>query len=153
MGRGVGRGRGRGLGSVGGRGRTADVSERDRALSIKELNCKDDNVVTFPFTPTRSAGTYLPMNTDPDSPEQLFKLFFDDEATQMICNATNEYASLQKDNKPVMFSYYKDMTSVDLYNLLGIIIHLGYCKVSPSMESSEPLLRSIHFTGNESQSL
>ena len=34
-----------------------------------------------------------------------------------------------KDSKPVMFSYFKSMNSIDFYKLVAILIHFGYKKI------------------------
>ena len=122
--RGRGRGRGRGKGVK----RTEEQGEK-ALLEVKDLNCKETCPRSFPFTPSRSVGVHLPADINTSSPESLFKLFFDDEIIRTICKASNEYAHLMKDTKPVMYGYYKRMVGVDLYNLIGIIIHLGYCKI------------------------
>ena len=55
----------------------------------------------------------------------FFKLFFDSIIVQKICDASNEYAELLKDKKPVMYCY-QTMTEDDLHKLIAIIIHFGY---------------------------
>ena len=51
----------------------------------------------------------------------------------MICRASNEYAKLNKDKSPTMYSYYNEMTPDDFYKLVGIFIHLGYRKIPSSL--------------------
>ena len=77
----------------------------------------------------RSVGAHLPSSICEPSPADLFKLFFDEEIVQRICDASNEYAERNKTSRPAMYRYYKQMTIEDFYALVGIFIHLGYRKI------------------------
>ena len=77
----------------------------------------------------RSVGAHLPSSICEPSPADLFKLFFDEEIVQSICDASNEYAERNKTSRPAMYRYYKQMTIEDFYALVGIFIHLGYRKI------------------------
>ena len=72
----------------------------------------------------------------------------------MICKASDEYAELHKDTKPVMYSYYKGMLSGDLYKFIGISIHLGYRNIPRYRLKSlcyDPIISQVmsrnHFKG------
>ena len=150
--RGRGRGRGHGQGRGRGRGKRQGKVSAAPTLTAKELGTKDDHAPSpFPFSPRRTPpGMFLPYSTNPESPESLFKLFFDATIVDHICQSSNEYAEAQKEKKPVMYSYYKGMTSEDLYKLLGIIIHLGYRRIpryrfawSPSSLCYDPFVAQV----------
>lgn len=96
-------------------------------LDVFDLNCEDKNIPpSFHFDPPCPSGVYIPEDVDPNSPIELFKLFFDAEIVDYICSASNEYAESEKEKRPAMYHYYKSMTRNDFYKLLGVIIHLGY---------------------------
>ena len=149
--RGRGRGRGRGWGRGKGVGQNKKVADAP-VLDVKKLTEKDGGVPsTIPFTPRRHPpGMFLPQSIDPNSPEALFKLYFDATIVNQICKTSNEYAETQEEKKPVMYSYYKDMTSEDLYKMVGIIIHLDYRRVpryrfawSPSSLCYDPFVVQV----------
>ena len=103
-----------------------------------------------PFDPPRPSSVYIPEDVDPNSPIELFKLFFDAEIVDYICNTSNEYAESEKEKRPAMYRYYKSMTKNDLYKLLGVIIHLGYRRIpryrlawSPSSLCFDPFLNEV----------
>ena len=54
------------------------------------------------FKPLRSIGPHLPSCIEVSSPAELFKLYFDSDRVQKICDATNEYAERNKDEHPVI---------------------------------------------------
>ena len=76
-------------------------------LSKKDLSKKDTVPVVFQFQPRHVAGVHLPSMFDKHNPVSFFKFFFYSDMLHMICRASNEYAELLKDIKPVMFKYYK----------------------------------------------
>ena len=138
-----------------GRGRESEVtrdqhSDLSKSLVVKELDCQDTCPPPFPFIPPRSVGVHLLADINPNCAESLFKLFFNDVVIQMICKASDEYAELHKDTKPVIYSYYKGMLSADLYKLIGIIVHLGYRKIpryrlawSPKSLCYDPIISQV----------
>ena len=69
-------------------------------------------------------GVHLPDGLDDTNPVSFFKLFFDTNIVQMICDNSNEYAELQKGVKPVMYRYFQSLTETDFHKLLAILIHL-----------------------------
>ena len=71
----------------------------------------------------------MPSDINPSSPGGLFKLFFEKDIVQSICDNSNEYAESLNDVKPVMYGYFLRMTADDLYKLLSILLHLGYRKI------------------------
>ena len=124
QGKGVGRGSRKGV-----RQRQVHPPAQSVPLDIMDITSSDRQPKIFPFTPTRPVGVYLTDNTDPNCPAALFKLFFDTNIVQSICDASNEYAESLKDVKPIMYRYLKTMTRNDLYQLIGILIHFGYRKI------------------------
>ena len=101
------------------------------------------------FKPSRSVGVHLPSRSGEWPPYELFKLFFDSEIVNMICDASNEYAERNKSKRRVMYSYYRSMTP-DFYKIVGILIHLGYRKIprarlmwSPTSLCYEPLISKV----------
>ena len=99
-------------------------------LTVHELSDIDLNVPKgHEFNPLRSIGPHLPSCIDVSSPAELFKLYFDSDIVQKICDATNEYAERNKDKHPVMYRYFSPMTPDDFYALVGIFVHLGYRKI------------------------
>ena len=120
-------------------------------MDVVDLSCEDKNVPpSFPFDPPRPSGVYIPEDVDPNSPIELFKLFFDAEIVDYICNASNEYVESEKEKRPAMYCYYKSMTRNDFYKLLGVIIHLGYRRIpryrltwSPASLCYDPFLSEV----------
>ena len=71
----------------------------------------------------------MPGNVDPNCPEQLFKLFFDATIVDYICKASNQYTGSLRRHVLLCIGTYKHMTTIDFYNLVGIIVYLGYRKI------------------------
>ena len=76
----------------------------------------------------RAIGAHLPLGFSEISPADLFKLYFDMDLVQNICDATNEY-ELQKKNHPTMYQYFKHVVPDDFCVLVGIFVHLGYHRI------------------------
>ena len=110
-----------------------DVEElklQKKNLTVHELSEMDLNVpIGHKFTPLRSVGPHLPSCIKVSSPAELFKLYFDLDIVQKICDTTNEYAKLKKGKHPVMYQYFSPMTPDYFYALVGIFVHLGYRKI------------------------
>ena len=157
------RSRGRGIGSRGrgerghGKGASKASGRRQRQtddLDICDLTTVDNDVPSLhQFNPSRSVGVHLPLHSEDWSPEELFKLYFDSEIVNMICNASNEYAERNKNKYPVMYSYFRKMEPIDFYNLVGILVHLGYRKIprarlmwSPTSLCYDPLISKVMST-------
>ena len=103
--------------------------EREPLPIINICNKTDEIQKDFAFTPTRPEGLYIPDGVDTSNLEDLFKLFFDEEMVDYICKSSNEYAEVLKDTKPVMYKYYNNMSPVDFYKMVAILIHLGYKRI------------------------
>ena len=67
--------------------------------------------LTHNLNPARSPGVHLPFHSDDWSPE-LFKLYFDSEIVNVICDASNEYAERNKNKYTRMYSYFKRWSHV-----------------------------------------
>ena len=158
-GRGI-RSRGRGIGSRGrgvrghGKGASKASGRRQRQtddFDICDLTTVDNDVPSLhQFNPSRSVGVHLPLHSEDWSPEELFKVYFDSEIVNMICDASNEYAERNKNKYPVMYSYFRKMEPIDFYNLVGILVHLGYRKIprarlmwSPTSLCYDPLISKV----------
>ena len=68
------------------------------------------------------------------------------DLVQSICDATNEYAELQKNNHPTMYQFFKHMVPDDFHALVGIFVHLGYHRIPHYILKWMPtsLLLNIH---------
>lgn len=132
-------------GTKGEKGRLADD------FDIHDLTTIDNDVPSLhTFNPSRSPGVHLPMHSEDWSPEEIFKLYFDSEIIKLICNASNEYAERNKKKYPQMYSYFRKMEPHDFYNLVGILVHLGYRKIprarlmwSPTSLCYDPLISKV----------
>ena len=99
-------------------------------LPVKNICTKTDTIKEdFTFAPAQLEGFHIPSEVDTSNPEDLFKLFFDKTIVDYICNSSNEYAECHKDDKPVMYKYYNNMSSEDFYKMVSIFMHLGYKKI------------------------
>ena len=99
---------------------THNISEEDEATV---------NYTKFPFAPHRNVGIHLPPGTTDTTPKGLFQLYFTDQVVDEICRCSNEYAELMKDQKPGMYSTYKEMNPDDFLKMVGMLIHFGYRKL------------------------
>lgn len=86
----------------------------------------------------------------------LFKMYFDENIVQQICDASNEYAERNKDKKKEMYRFSKEMTCDDFYAMVGIIVHRKIPRYrlmwSPTSLCYDPIISKV-FSRNRSESL
>ncbi len=156
-GRGRNRGRGRGRGRSRGRGSGHDTGsgrsemDKEEPLQVCDLSSKDTNVPQkHDFKPLRPVGPHLHSHAVTYSPAALFKLYFDSDIVQKICDATNEYAERNKEKCPTMYGYFSKFEPDDFFSVVGILIHLGYRRIpryrlmwQPTSLCYDPLISSV----------
>lgn len=113
-----------------GSGHTPRKDTPRKVLPVYELSVVDSKVPkTHTFKPSQVVGPHLPASAEAFSPADLFKLFFNAEIVQKICDASNEYTERNKDRLPGMYRYYTTLTPEDFYVVFGVFAHLGYRKI------------------------
>lgn len=127
---------------------------------VCELSKIDDNIpVKIDFKPSRSVGPHLPPRASSYSPASLFKLYFDFDIVQKICDSSNEYAERNKYKRPTMYRYFERMEPDKFFAVVGILIHLGYKRIpryrlmwSPTSLCYDPLISAV-LSRNQFESL
>ncbi len=138
-------------GSQSGRGTKGGRARKSDNFDIHDLTTVDKHVPSLHnFNPSRSPGVHLPLLSEEWSPEELFRLYFDSAIVKVICDASNEYAERNKNRYVQMYCYFRKMEPHDFYNLVGILVHLGYRKIprarlmwSPTSLCYDPLISKV----------
>ena len=131
-GRGQGRGRGRGRGRGCGRGRRRGngtgqiVSESLPSLAVDIATAEQNIPLPPPFNPTRTPGPHLPPDIE-ISAIGLFELFFNEEITQHLVDATIAYANAHKEKKPAMYKRFcfQELTRDEVMCFVCVLLLLG----------------------------
>ena len=106
------------------------IDKKQKTFQVHDLSEIDHNIPkTHDFNPLRAIGAHFPLGISELSPADLFKLFFDMDIVQKVCEATNEYAELQKKNVQQCINTlnrWSQMISMRLWEYLFLHVLVNY---------------------------